>query len=530
MKFFSQIFCKKQIDSNDSVDRTQDFECNKIGQQSFSARDINNSIVIQCIDEHHSAGHLVDQKINEEVELIRKSRFFVDFDRVFSSLDLARRLESGDFSAGSDAIRSKALAWCARLLAYTDELDKAEECLKQAKSLGSCPEITIAEAFINSQKDDKKNALSILADIGLPISRSAALMIVSHHDGAQVAVNWLKRAGIEATKLDSDGKFILLTLYLKIGKWEAAKLLLDVLTPEDLSKTPILHHMVAITYLSNTVPKEFRSVVLNQVPFGAAEIPLAADTASIDARREAHRHFIAAVEIAKQLNCPNAATISDEYALWLELKDPNESDKGKQRLKAKFHDPKSALRLVHLGLQIGIKLDLGAVEREIEQNIALHGSITYDAGIARFALALTQKTPKDVAKYTSRHYDELVKVIDKKLLQSLQVEMLSKAGMPEKAKECLDMLVEEDLSKVEESRLQRIIAEAEGTNPVEVRKEQFKETGSLKDLMALVDELETKGEWDELCKYGEILFERTQSLQDAERLAKALASTTLSNI
>ncbi len=170
-------------------------------------------------------------------------------------------------------------------------------------------------------------------------------------------------------------------------------------------------------------------------------------------------------------------------------------------------------------------MDLEAVEREIERQIALHGGITQDAAIARFALAFTQKSPEDVANYIARYRDELAKFFDKKWMQFLQIEMLSQAGLSERAKECLDILVGEGLSEAEESRLQRIIAEAEGTNPVEARREQFKKTDSLGDLVILVEELEARGEWDGLCKYGEILFERTRSLHDAERLAKALSNT-----
>jgi hypothetical protein len=43
--------------------------------------------------------------------------------------------------------------------------------------------------------------------------------------------------------------------------------------------------------------------------------------------------------------------------------------------------------------------------------------------------------------------------------------------------------------------------------------------------VTLVDELETRQEWDGLCEYGEILFERTRTVRDAERLANALSNT-----
>lgn len=530
MNIFKRIFNRKQVSSNDPEKRIQVNEEDKVlknssdNLQSFIARDIKNSTIIQHFEDHCHAGALVDQKINDDVELIRKSRFFVEFDTVCSTLALAKRLVEGELSCGSDAVRCRAIAWCSRLLSLK-ELDKAEEYLKLGRTLGSCPEIEIADAFICSQKGDKNTALSVLAGIELPLSRSASLMVVSHHEDPQVTVDWLKTAGINETDLDPDGRHFLLTLYLKLGHWEVARACLDSLTSDDLSKTPALHHMVAIIHLTSTVPNELRNVVLKQLPFEAAGFPLAADAAAIDARREAHHHFIVGAEVAKQLNCPNAAIIDDEYALWLELKDPDESDKGRQRLEAKLRDTKSALRLVHLGLQFGIKLDLEVVEREIERQIALHGGITYDAAIARFALAFTKKNSEDVANYIARHRNELAKYFDKKSMEFIQIEMLSQAGLPERAKECLDTLLEEGLSDEEESHLQRIIAEAEGTNPVEARKEQFKKTDSLSDLAFLVHELKNMGEWDGLCEYGEMLFERTRSLDDAVNLANALTNT-----
>jgi hypothetical protein len=468
---------------------------------------------------------LVDQKINEDLEVIRKSRFFVEFDRVSHSLTLARRILTGKLSGGSDLVKSRALAFCARFLVYTDELNKAEDYLKKAKILGTCPEIKIAEAFLCSQKNDKNTALSILGEIDLPISRTSALTIVRHHDGFRGAIDWLKATGIDAADLDSEGKYFLLSYYLDLAEWEAAKICLNVMTPDDMRETPILHYMIAMTNLLSTVTEELRKVVLKEVPFEAARFPLAAGADDVNARRVAHQHFIAGSEIAQELKCLRAAAISEEYALWLELKDPEESGEGMKKLQAKFRNTKPALRLIRLGLQFGIKLDLDMVEQEIERQIALHGRITQDAAIARFALAFTQKTPEDVANYIARYRDEITKFFDKKSIEFLQIEMLSRAGLPEKAKEHLNILVEEGLSSAEESRLQRLMAEAEGTNPVEAHKEQFKKTGSYGDLDKLVDELESRGDWEGLCEYGQILYERTRSLPDAERLAKALRNT-----
>ena len=479
------------------------------------------------VKSQHPAGldfftEIIDRKIKDETDIFRKSRFFSEFDSIRYSLALARKLVKGELSCGTDSARRESLAWCARLLSRTEKLDDAETYLSIAKKLGTCPEIAIADAFISSQKGNKQTALGTLAKIDSPMSRSAALVIVAHHDGPQKAIDWLSAAGIDATHLDSDGKLVLLNHQLELADWEVAQNNLDMLTDDDFQDTPALHHVTAMTHLMGTVPEEFRSPVLQRLHLPAAHFPLASDATAMEARRIAHRHFLDATKVARELGCPHAEKIYDEYALWLELKDPDKCNEGRIRLESELRDPKNALCFVRLGVEFGVKLDLHAVEREIERQTALNGGMTLDAALARFALAFKQETPEHVANYITRYYDELAQYLNKELLQSCRIEMLAKAGLPKKAIECLDDLVEEGLSEAKRSFLKRRIDQAEGTSPVESLKEQFKETDSLSDLENLVYELENRENWDDLCEYGKILFERTHALRDAERLAIAL--------
>jgi len=500
---------------------------------SLSTREQSAEILknVQCIAEQNifSRSHfpilLVDQKIENETNVFRKSRFFAEFDRESYSLDFADRVADGELDGGTNTVRSRALAWCARVLSATNEINKAEEYLNLAKSLGTNSENVIAQAFISSQKGDMSTALNTLASIDMPTSRSAAFMIVANHNGPQAAVEWLMAAGLNGADLDSDGKNSLITYQLQLANWERAWECLDIVTDGDLLETPILNHLVAITHLLKAVPNELRPTVCNQLPLMAANFPFASDANALDARRKALRHFTNAAHAALDLNCPHAATIDDEYALWLELSDPEEFDKGKHRLQTKLSDPNTRLRLIHFAIQFGIKLDLDVVEREIDRQIALHGGITENAAIARFALAFTQKTPLDAANYVTRHRDELIKFFDKKALSFLEIEMLSRAGLPEKANERLKILLDEGLSEAEQSHLRTLISEAEGVDQIETRKVQFEKTDSIIDLASLVDEFHARSDWESIYEYGRILFERTRSLQDAERLANALSNT-----
>ena len=469
---------------------------------------------------------LVNQKITEEIKVLRQSRYFAEFDRVTSTLDFGRRVLEGNLSGGTDAVKAQAFIWCARILSGTDQLDRAEDYLMHAKNCGELSDIDIkiAEAFIISKKGDKKTAMKTLAQIDSPASRTVTFMVVAFHEGNKQAIDWLNSAKISAADLDADGNFLLVTRLLELGYWDNAKKAVDTISDQNFEEAPILHHVSALTNLLQAVPVDYRAGVLNQLPFYAKDFPLAADRLSINARKTAHHHFTKAALEAKRLNCPQAATANDEYALWLELIDPENADQGKKRLEGRLRHLNTALNLVPLGLQFGVRLELRAVEQEIERQIALNDGITLDAAIARFALAFTKKTPKDVAEYVSFHYDELAKHLDTKAIRCFQIEMLAKAGLPEKATEILTALRNDDLSKVEERRLQNMISEAEGADPIEIRKKQYQQSGLLSDLIALVNELEIINDWTALYEYGLLLFENTKSVTDAERLIIAYSN------
>ena len=473
---------------------------------------------------------LVNQKIEEDVSILRKCRFFAEFDKINYAFTLARKLVEGELSSGTDATRCQALAWCVRILAPTKELDKAEEYLRVAKTIatpsGGCPELGIANAFIVSSKDGKSAALRVLAAIDLPMARTAALMVVAQHEGSHSAITWLNAAGIEAVDLDADGKLFLLQQYLELSDWETALACLASVTDDDFQNAPFLYRTAAVIHLLMTVPNEFRTDVLTRPPsFDAAGFPLASDKAAVEARKLSHRYFTTAAQIAMQLDCPDAAAINNEYGLWLELREQESSANAKRRLADKLREPKTALRFLHLGLQFGIQLNLDAFEQEIERQIALNGGMTSDTAMARLTLAFTQKSPGDRANYLDRYYEQLSEYINKKFLCSAQIEWYSKAGLADKALDFLQLLKDEGLSEAEENRLRRRIAEAKGADSIEIRREQFRETNSLVDLISLVDELEDRNEWASLCEYGEMLFNRTRSLRDTARLVKSLTVT-----
>ncbi|MDO9164000.1 MAG: hypothetical protein Q8N35_17110 [Methylococcaceae bacterium] len=464
---------------------------------------------------------LVDDKIKEEVEKLKKSRFFIEFDSHTSSLRLGGRLIDGDLTGGSKEIKCRALAWCARL-SCLKELRRAEAFLELAITLGDYPEAKIAESFIFSQKGDKAAALRALTDFDSGASLSASLMTVAHHEGAEGSLRWMNDAGYTVGNLDSDGKSFLLSCQLQLSRWDEIVQTVGAISENDFEDTPILHHLVALASLVPNVPQDFRAIVLKQIPFEAEGFPLASDSVAMNARRAAHKHFIKGFEAATLLSCPRTARIDDEYALWLELLDPDMAADGKKRLESKLLNPDTELGVVHYALQFGIKLDIDRVEREIDREIARNGGITMEAAIARFALAFTKPTTEEAAHYIARHHNQLAAHIDSKVMQFRQIEMFSRADLIQQANDILGQLIQQGITDEEEKNLRWMISEAQGNNHIESRKAQYRSNGGLDALINLVVELEKHQHWDELCEFGRLLFDETHYLRDAERLVNAL--------
>ncbi|MBT3013593.1 MAG: HNH endonuclease [Candidatus Thiodiazotropha sp. (ex Lucina pensylvanica)] len=331
--------------------------------------------------------------------------------------------------------------------------------------------------------------------------------------------------GYTIEDLDSDAKSVFLNNQLQLGLWDEVVKTVCAFSESDYEQTPILEHLVGLATLTSVVPKDFRAIVLAHVPIDLADFHLASDSVAMKAHRKAHAHFLKAAEAANQLVCPLAARLNDEYALWLELRDPLQSEHSMSRLQSKLRDPSTALCYVRYALQFGIQLDLVAVERDIDRTIAKNGGITIDAALARFALAFAQPTPEEVANYIARYHNQLAAYIDDKLMRYRQIEMLSLAGFIETANEVLDRLTDEGIPADEENNLRIIISKAQGNDPIESRKAQYEETKALSDLINLVIELEDNQRWDDLCDYGKLLFDETHYLGDALRLVNAYNKT-----
>ncbi len=440
---------------------------------------------------------LVAREIGSAVDELRKFRFFEEVKSAEHSLRLSDRLSCGDMFSGSDIEKSRAFAWCARILALAGKAGAAEKCLEAAKDLHASAETVLAEAFVTNGKGDTQSASDTLRGIGSPESLSAVLEMIWRSAGPRRAVEWIKSAGIDATDIDSDGGYVLLNCQLELARWDSAQVLVDIFGEECPQNTPALHYIIAKTRLLRAVPDELRPVLYTRPPFYSEEFYLF--SSEIGEREKAYQYFDLAASAACYACCFSMAKKCEEYLFWLRLSHPEHSVEAAQRLKQRFAVPGSALHLVPLGLYFGIVPDHLAVEKEILRAATLRGRISRDAAYARVAIA--SRLGPGGSTPPSREW------------------------LSEELAERLHAFRGEGLSETDCEDIAAVAGDArpdEGINNLERR---FEEADSLVALMELANELETRGRFEEFCVYGETLFERTHSLRNAERLVSAFSQT-----
>ncbi|MGE5431530.1 MAG: esterase/lipase family protein [Syntrophomonadaceae bacterium] len=468
--------------------------------------------------------YLINDCINKEFSKIKKARFFEGSSAHEDIVILAEKVLYGELFGGTNDVVCIILGWCARLLAYGGSLIRAKDYLQNAKILGNAEEIIVAEAFIDSAEGNLNEALDRLSKSDSVLTKSASLFIVNHHYELTKTLEWIDKSGIKLTELDSEGKYFLITRQIESGAWDQALGSTNELTDNDFINTPALLYAAAMSYLVQSVTGELKAIVPYQVPFEVTSFPLAADKISLNFRRKAQELFIRAAREARELGCIKAAQSAEDYALWLELRDPSTRESGLQKLEESMRSKEHSLRRLNFALRFGLKLDIGIVEQEIERQSTISGGKSFNAAKARFTLAFTKKTHEEVADYINKHRAQMCLYAKKESLDLFEIKMLVQAGLLQSAENRLKTLMSEGISEEERVNINKVLNEAASTDPVEVQKKIYETSRRYEDLGALVRLLEERRDWQGLCYYGGVLFELTHALEDAELLASAFSN------
>jgi pimeloyl-ACP methyl ester carboxylesterase len=502
------------------------------GQSELAENVKTNHELLQKISEHTEKPTnpkliaLIDSQIDVRLTRLTKCRFFHEFDRVAEAQKLAEDVLRGELASGTPAIRSKTLAWCARLLADIEHVSQARSVLVSARSLADCKEIQVAESFLLRTEGQYKEALKALAGKHDPLFSSAMFMIAQQEHGFAQALEWAAKSQLEFTNLDGDGKFFWLTCLLNTEQWDDAQSLTTSVLEADFEQSPILLYTVALSNLLLAAPNELRRDLDGPVPFELDTFPLNDDRKSLLLRKAAAALFSRASDAAGNLACTEFAKIASDYHQWLLLRDAESKESGLLLLKKRLDSSDDPLRYVNFALKFGLKLDFEAVDREIDKQVAMTGGSSLDAAIARLALTLNQSNPASVLRYLAKYRAQLEGHIVPALLDSIEIQALVASGQVEQAEQLITELSGKGVSDTTLAKYRWFIESAvEDETGSEIRVRQYKESGKISDLAVLVEYLLQKKDWERLTRYAKDLFRLTNSITDAETFVIALENS-----
>ena len=455
---------------------------------------------------------------------LRKSRHAAGFDSLEACTRFFRELTAGSFVNASDDSKRLAAAWCARIVVSKDPA-LATEMWTWAKARGDGDEIDIAAAYLTLFRDkDRSGALAQMRVLESPLGRSAGMIAASQDAGPEAAENWMIEAGIEFGDLDPDGKYVFLQKCIQREQWDRAVALVQTLLDVDFDHTPALLVTAGAILLASTVPGEFRLGAITYLPLELSELPMSGDAGSVETRRGARELFDRGRAAFDALHVDRMANFASDYALWIGLLDATTKDIAMRQLQESMSDERHALRRLPMALEFSLKLDLVAVEAEIDRQAAVSGPTSPDAAVARFALAKTKGTPAKVAAYIARYREELIEFYQPEWVTSVEIELLARSGQTEAARARLQA-VGPEFPAPAIATLSRLIDEAEGADPEVLRERQFTSSERLGDLVVLVDVLKARGSWAKLANYGKLLFDRTGDAASFEAYVTALHQT-----
>ena len=464
---------------------------------------------------------LIDEEIEKTLNRIIMLRFFGSFNVANVVRDFAANLTTDKFTLGSPKLRSKSLAWCSRLLCSID-LAKATEYLEMAQALPACTEQILAEAFLLKYKTGIDAALSLLEKKSSLIDPQISISTKFIIRDSEESLNWLAQANINFSNLDIDGKIFYLSRSLLLQQWVLLQDKITELEIAELKSSLALQYYSAMGHLTFCVVPEKRLEVTRHIPLNPKEFRIAADPVSLEHLTRAIEYFRQCEEKLKEEGLTSDSELASDYALWLELKHPQHFAQAFNALKLSFEDKKLALRRLNLGLSYNLDLDLDAIQKQIDNELALTNNESFNAKYALYTLTLWQSTPSNALKFFHLYRTLIASIISMETAQDLEIDLLIHDGRNNEALDRLEYFVSEGADQDTINTLRQKIETTSTQNMNEQRIDHLKNDESLSAQLEIIEILNQRESWGEAAKFNEKLFRKTRALEDLIKLCRAL--------
>ena len=452
---------------------------------------------------------------------LRKARHVHGFDAKVQVTPFVEALISGELAVASKEFKQRALAWASRMLAASNA-STSRTALAAAKLYGVSEETDLAEAFLKLFHDgDKSGALSIAAKYDSPMAHSAGLLIGMHGSTPSEALEWISQAGILRDALDAEGKFQLLRAKLLAEDWDGALSDASKISDVDYALSPMLILYSACAHLAPVIHLHFRPGIISSLPTDLGRMPLSDDADSLARREKAELLFERAAKAISEVQKAEIADVASDFALWLKLRHPEKGVEGRLQLEKSMADPNLRLRRLPMALSFGLKVDIDAADKEIQQEAIKSGDNSVAAAVARLALAEHRDEPAETAKDIQQHRTLLDKFYLPAMIDVLLVEALAKSAQIDEARTTLAQIDRSAIVPETMDRIERLVEEAAGCDVVTSREELYQASNSVVDLLNLVSALVENGPLSKLVVYSEMLFRETKGADDARTYVRA---------
>lgn len=464
---------------------------------------------------------IIDSRVHHDTTQLYKQSYYAEYDAVEKATGLYQEINTGNFSLASCSVKSASIATLASILERRGQHEQAIEAIDHAVSLSKTDTVSLVEAQITGDESSKSGLLKKLNSIATPVTRTAALLLTARLDGSLAALTWYTKSSLRVDELDPEGQFVLCTMLLRHSRWDEALEIAIKIPETSFNAMPILHHVVATTYLVTAAPNEHRQTLINSIPFNARDYQISDAPKALANRREAVSHFKAAAKVAAAYGLSATSANDERYAIWLQLLDPDPETRtsAKTLLRKRLHDDESALPFMQLGIDFEVLDDIDTIRSKLESQCALNGGETADSIAASISILSKKGNPANLATYIETHFDELIKYLDASYLMRTRIFALAATGDHKHANELLER-ASDILSSDDKDHIVKILATQSDTTEFQLLKSKYQSTSSqFSDLQTLVIYLQRAERWQELCQYGRELFNKTHNAQDAAALA-----------
>ncbi len=464
---------------------------------------------------------LVDRHVLDEVDRMRRTRCLGEGSSLSDILAFAERVRTGDLRGAAPDAKTAMFRLAAASLARVKETDDAEQWLDLVAPLGG-DDLAVDRARIALNRGEIDTAMAIVGNRQDPDGIGILLDAIARRDGGGAALRYFE----EHLSPDRVGGFLIASLtawYVEAGRLDQAERILASATAQQEDENLALRFLRGRLRVAMLAPREQQRDLFESMLGMPQPSAMRDDAEGHRLMRAADEDLAPLVPVLRNLRLNETADAVDMHRLFLALASPDETAASAARRELGSRLESSDEGLVAnawLASAFDIPIDRGRLRAELGRRELL-GTLDGAALGAAFNVEVigTSSSAEKLA-FLEKYRPGLVKVLPPGPVHGVEVEILARSGQTKLARERLADW-RELIGAEFAARLEVVIDEQEGGNPVALRLARFEASDADPDLSNLVDALVAAGD-ERAADFSVMLWHRSRRMEDAARAGTVL--------